>query len=472
MNTKNVLYVTASAFLLSTGTAYAQTPPTTDISPKANDLPEFIAIEKKMSEASAAKKREGFFATGVPYFSADPLNGFGVGATGYLFFNGDRNSSLFAYKPYDARLGLSLQQSIENSQSVKAKLDMPYILDSPWRLRLDGVYSRNPNNVYFGLTEKTLDRLPGGTYDAYKKQLEMIRPATANETGSEVADVLKNRFLEQEWMINLKGERVILDGNWRLMAGYELQHLSYQTFEGSPVTGTDPLTGATRQVPNGASLLQEDANAKNVYGEKGGLISILQTALIYDTRDFEPDPTRGIVAEFSNEFSAPFIGSDYFFDKALLQFKHYYQLFPEIFPRTILASRVGYGTIFGDQAPFFEYQDQWSPDGSINALGGSQTLRGFKANRLLGRTVGFGTLELRHKVGEVDFWGQNLSLAVVPFVDIGTVGDQNFMLNLLKMRAAAGVGLRLGWNLSTIVTLDFAVSEEDQQWFLNFNNSF
>ena len=472
MNTKNVLYVTASTFLLSTGTAYAQTPPTTDISPKANDLPEFIAIEKKMSEASAAKKREGFFATGVPYFSADPLNGFGVGATGYLFFNGDRNSSLFAYKPYDARLGLSLQQSIENSQSVKAKLDMPYILDSPWRLRLDGVYSRNPNNVYFGLTEKTLDRLPGGTYDAYKKQLEMIRPATANETGSEVADVLKNRFLEQEWMINLKGERVILDGNWRLMAGYELQHLSYQTFEGSPVTGTDPLTGATRQVPNGASLLQEDANAKNVYGEKGGLISILQTALIYDTRDFEPDPTRGIVAEFSNEFSAPFIGSDYFFDKALLQFKHYYQLFPEIFPRTILASRVGYCTIFGDQAPFFEYQDQWSPDGSINALGGSQTLRGFKANRLLGRTVGFGTLELRHKVGEVDFWGQNLSLAVVPFVDIGTVGDQNFMLNLLKMRAAAGVGLRLGWNLSTIVTLDFAVSEEDQQWFLNFNNSF
>lgn len=75
-------------------------------------------------------------------------------------------------------------------------------------------------------------------------------------------------------------------------------------------------------------------------------------------------------------------------------------------------------------------------------------------------------------MGELDFWKQNFSLAVVPFVDIGTVGDQNFMLNLLKMRASAGVGLRLGWNLSTIITLDFAVSEEDQQWFLNFNNSF
>lgn len=436
------------------------------------NLPEFISVQRKMSNEALEKKKEGFFVTGVPFFSVDPLNGFGLGATGYLFFNGERTDPLFAYKPYKARLGLSLQQSLENSQSVKAKLDMPYIWDTPWRLRLDAVYSKNPNNLYFGLTEETLNPLPGGSYAAYKDQLAMIRPGMGGDEANEVADVLKNRFSEQEWMLNLKGERVILDGNWRVMAGYELQHLSYGTFEGQPVSGVDPATGEARTVPNGISQLKEDAKDNKVYGLEGGLISILQTALIYDTRDFEPDPSSGIVAEFSNEFSAPAIGSAYFFDKALLQFKHYYQVLPELFPRTVIASRIGYGTIFGEQAPFFEYQDQWSPDGSINALGGSQTLRGFKANRLLGRTVGFGTLEIRHKVGETEFWGQHFSLSVVPFLDLGTVGEQNFALDLLKMKASTGVGLRVGWNLSSIVTLDFAISEEDQQWFLNFNNSF
>jgi hypothetical protein len=29
------------------------------------------------------------------------------------------------------------------------------------------------------------------------------------------------------------------------------------------------------------------------------------------------------------------------------------------------SSRLGVGNIFGSNAPFFEFQDQWSPDGSI-----------------------------------------------------------------------------------------------------------
>ncbi len=435
------------------------------------DKPDFLSPEQRMSDEALAKKKEGFFVTGLPFFSSDPLNGFGIGGTGYLFFNGDRTDPLFAYAPYLARLGLTLKASTGNSQEYKAKLDMPYLFATPWSLQVDALYGKNPNNLYFGLTEETLNNLPGGTYDAYAKSLATIRPGENGEA-EEVADVLKNRFLEREWMLNLKGERAIFGGNWRVLMGYEIQHLTYQTFENTPVQGTDPATGDQRTVPNGKSLLSEDAANNKVFGVDGGLVSILQSSLIYDTRDFEPDPTRGMVAELSNEFSAPWIGSEFFFDKILLQFKHYHQLWPEILPRTVLASRLGYGTILGDQAPFFEYQDQWSPDGSVKGLGGSQTLRGYKANRLLGRTVAYGNVELRHKLGEAEFWNQHFSLGVVPFVDVGTIGDQVFQVNLGGLRASAGVGLRLGWNLSTIITMDYAFSNEDQQFFLNFNNSF
>jgi outer membrane protein assembly factor BamA len=439
--------------------------------PSSAPVPDFVSLKRRMSDQALAKKREGLFFTGLPYFSSDPLNGFGFGGTGYVFFNGQRSDPLFAYAPYQARLGLTLQASTGNSQEYKAKLDMPYILETPWSLRVDAVYSNSPNNLYFGLTEATLADLPQGSYANYAKALAAIRAGQTGEA-SEVADVLKHRFLEREWMLNIKGERVLFDGNWRLLMGYEIQHLSYQTFENTPVEGTDPATGNQRNVANGQSLLRQEAASDKVFGVNGGLVSLIQTSLIYDTRDFEPDPTQGMVAELSNEFSAPWIGSQFLFDKILLQFKHYYQIWPEVLARTVLASRIGYGTILGVQAPFFEYQDQWSPDGSVKGLGGSQTLRGYKANRLLGRTVAYSNLELRHKLGELDFWGHNFSLGIVPFVDIGTIGDQIFQVNLGGIRASAGLGLRLGWNLSTIITLDYAISPEDQQLFLNFNNSF
>lgn len=464
---------TPDTLTLPAETEPSQAPPQPSAEPSQTPapVPDFVSLKRRMSEQALAKKREGIFVTGLPYFSSDPLNGFGFGGTGYIFFNGDRTDPLFPYAPYQARLGLTLQAATGDSQEYKAKLDMPYILSSPWSLRVDALYSKSPNNVYFGLTEATLADLPQGSYANYAKALGNIRAGQTGEA-AEVADLLKHRFMEQEWMLNIKGERVLFDGNWRLLMGYEIQHLSYQTFENTNVEGTDPATGNKRTVPNGQSLLQQEAAAGKAFGINGGIVSLIQTSLIYDTRDFEPDPTQGMVAEISNEFSAPWIGSQFFFDKILLQFKHFYQIWPEVLPRTVLASRLGYGTILGDQAPFFEYQDQWSPDGSVKGLGGSQTLRGYKANRLLGRTVAYGNIELRHKLGEVDFWGQHFSLGVVPFVDIGTIGDQVFQVNLGGMRASVGAGLRLGWNLSTIITLDYAISPEDQQVFLNFNNSF
>lgn len=435
------------------------------------NLPDYISRDRKLSEGDLKKKKTGVFVTGIPSFSSDPLNGFGVGANGYIFYNGNRNDLLFAYTPYFLRAGLTLKYSTGNSQEARLKLDAPYVFNSPWRLKLDGVYASSPNNVYFGLTEQTLNPFSQGSYDSYAKSLGTIRQGVNGEA-AQVADVLKNKFLEREWMVNLKGERSLFDGNWRFIMGYELQHLSYKTFENEPVQATDPATSQTRSVPNGKSLLQQDAENKKIFGINGGLLSIIQAGLIYDTRDFESDPSKGIVAELSDEVSAPIIGSAYLFNKVLLQFKHYYQIAPEIFPKTVLATRIGYGTIMGDQAPFFEYQDQWSPDGSIKGLGGSQTLRGYKENRFLGRTVAYANIELRHRLGELSVLGQNFNFGVVPFIDLGTVGDQVFQVNLPQTKASTGIGLRVGWNLSTILTFDFAISPEDKQFFLNFNNSF
>jgi hypothetical protein len=47
---------------------------------------------------------------------------------------------------------------------------------------------------------------------------------------------------------------------------------------------------------------------------------------------------------------------------------------------------------------------------------------------------------------------------------------QAFALN--RMRHSEGLGLRVAWNLSTILRFDYAVSKEDKQFFFMFEHAF
>ncbi len=336
----------------------------------ADTLPRWVSEDKRMSDDDLAKKREGTFVTGLPSFEVDPLTGVGGGLTGYATSDGDRDDPLFAYTPYRVRVGVAAGLTTRGTAGLTLKVDLPFVGGSAWRLRLDGRLERNPNNLYFGLTEGTLAPLPGGSYGAYTAGLAVVRDGGPGEA-PRVADVLRHRFLEDEVMVNLKAERVVFGGNWRVLAGYELQHLDYRTFEGEPVTATDPRTGAAVEVPNGRTLLREDAASGAVSGVSGGRVALVQGAFLYDTRDFEPDPRRGSLAELATELSGPFVGSRFTFAKLFCHARQFVPLFPEHLPRLVLAGRFGYGTIFGDDAPFFEFQDQWSAEGSVKALGGS-----------------------------------------------------------------------------------------------------
>ena len=87
------------------------------------------------------------------------------------------------------------------------------------------------------------------------------------------------------------------------------------------------------------------------------------------------------------------------------------------------------------------------------------------------RTVGFVNIEFRTRFADFDLAGQNLTLTAAPFLDLGSVGDK-VMVVAPTIRAAAGAGLRIGWNRSTVVVADAAFSREDAQFFINFNQSY
>ena len=431
-----------------------------------------------MSDADLAKKKEGTFFTAIPDLSSDPVTGFGVGLRSNIYWNGTRTNPLFPYTPYLAKLKANAAYYTTNARELVLSLDVPYYNGSRWRFRIDFKAQQNPSNLYFGSTELTLGqlRLPstptgGQTYSTYKEfdiARKTLRPGDSTEAPF-VTDALSNRFRETEYMLNLKADYALGNGKWRIMGGYEIQHLSYLTFEGYIAEAIDS-TGKSTTAPNGTSLLRRDYERGLVSGLDGGWISIIQTALIFDTRDFEPDPSRGYYFEIANEFSNPIIGSQFDFNKLFIQGRVYKKL--PIGPRTVFTARVGAGNIFGNQAPFFEFQDQWSPDGSINAMGGRQSLRGFRQNRFLARSMWFSNIELRVRLAETKFRKQRFSFTVVPFFDAGTVRDRWQDLNFSNIKTAYGGGLRIAWNQSTVLSFDFGLSSEDKLFFFGIGQVF
>ena len=367
-----------------------------------------------------------------------------------------------------------------NARELILSLDVPYYKGSRWRFKVDFKAQQNPANLYFGSTESTLGelRLPstpnGGqtfsTYSAYDRARKILRPGGIGEAEF-VTDALSNRFRETEYMLNLKADYALgKKGVWRIMGGYEIQNLKYKTFEGTKAEAIDPNTGQSTTAPNGISLLRRDFELGLVSGLNGGWISLLQTALIYDTRDFEPDPTRGFYLEIANEFSNKMIGSEYNFNKVFIQGKMYKKI--PIGSRTVFGARLGAGNIFGKNSPFFEFQDQWSPDGSINSLGGKQSLRGYRANRFLARSMWFTNFELRVKLAETKLWKQRFAFGVSPFFDAGTVRDKWQDLSFSRIKTSYGGGLRVAWNQSTILSFDYGKSKEDKLFYIGIGQAF
>lgn len=432
---------------------------------------------KRISDKDLAKKKEGTFITGIPDLSSDPVTGLGFGLRGNVYWNGTRKDSLFAYTPYMMRLKENASYYTSNARELFLSMDAPYYKGTRWRFRVDFKAQQNPSALYFGLTESTLGNLhlpsdPNTTFDTYKEFDKARKTLRAGERGeaSLVTDALSNRFRETEWMLNLKADYALGNGKWRIMAGYEIQHLRYKTFEGLETEAIDPVTGNRTKAPNGFSLLQRDFDNGSISGLEGGWISIIQNALIYDTRDFEPDPTRGMYFEIANEYSGKYIGSQFDFNKLFIQGRYFKKI--PIGPRTIVAGRVGIGNIFGKNAPFFEYQDQWSPEGSINAMGGRGSLRGYRANRFLARSMWFANVELRAKVAETSLLQQHFSFNIAPFFDMGTVSDRWQNLGFNNIKTSYGVGLRIGWNQSTTIYFDYGISKEDKLFFFGIGQAF
>jgi hypothetical protein len=417
-------------------------------------LPFVIAKEKRLSDEDLLNKKEGMYLTGVPDISSDPINGFGIGGELQLFFNGKRTDPFFAYTPFRAQFNLEVFYSSLAQRNVRFDCDIPYVFNTRWRFRGELGYEVNPNLLYFGVTENSLQPL------SFYPNNDKTQPIVNNAAYSEYENSLignkryYNNYQKEETVLNLIFEHSFFRGKWRAFFGYELSNLNITT----------PL--------NDSSLLHVDAMSGNIKGYGNNFVPLVQAGVIYDTRDLETDPSHGFFAEFTNEFSFNALGSPYRFNKSFLHYNFYHRIFTHAFKKMVFASRVGIGNLLGN-APFYEFMDEESSEATIEALGGGKTLRGYKQNRFAARTMGFANVELRYRFCQFTVFKQHFALNAVPFFDTGGAWNSfNRITKTENLRYSEGLGLRIAWNENTILRFDYAVSKEDKQFFFELHQPF
>lgn len=154
----------------------------------------------------------------------------------------------------------------------------------------------------------------------------------------------------------------------------------------------------------------------------GGSLNTLKLGLVYDTRDNEQNPHKGIWLDAIAMTAPAFLGnSESAYTKLALTWRQY---LPVVKNKLTFAYRVGWqGTIDG-KAPFYmqpfmitSYTKTTKNDG----LGGGKSLRGVLRNRVVGDAFAYSNLELRYDIAHLTISTLDIYLTLSGFTDLGTV---------------------------------------------------
>jgi hypothetical protein len=423
----------------------------------------------RLSPEDLARKNEGGYVTGLPLFSYSTDIGFGGGARAYYYWNGARDDPRFTQTPYLHRIFLQAFASTRGIQFHWLDYDAPRIFSSPYRIRSQLIFSRNINSNYFGHGSAALAPLafpgaPGRTFDSYADYTAAQQRITDGVayTKYDQFDLIRPVFVASV-------ERLVLGDRVRLLGGVGFTYARIDDYTGEEVDATDDAGRATEAI-SAPTRLRVDCDAGRLVGCAGGREGFLRLGISYDTRDFEPDPNRGVFADLALDLATAALGSEYDYARLLGAVRGYWSPSPAradlvLAGRALLQLQTA-GT------PFFSLDSLPFTEDFRNGLGGHRTMRGFRQDRFVGRTMAAATAELRWTFTKFRLARQKFGLIAVPFLDIGRSFDHAGQLELSDFRTSYGGALRISWNLATIITVDYGRSAEDAGLYINFGHIF
>ena len=220
---------------------------------------------------------------------------------------------------------------------------------------------------------------------------------------------------------------------------------------------------------------------------KGGTALELNAGFVFDTRDMEAAPNRGVWAEAylnGNVLSSPYL-------KACVYFRHYIDI-PIHIPAgdPVFAYRLAWQQTIAGETPFYMIQNVpllVQRNMISEGFGSSNTIRGLRENRVLSEGLAWANMELRVKLVKFKLFNQYFYLATNPFFDAGIITkpyradalgkvahdpllfgfqvlnnlpNQTSLIydadNMGQVIYSAGIGLKIAMNQNFIVSAEYA----------------
>ena len=222
-----------------------------------------------------------------------------------------------------------------------------------------------------------------------------------------------------------------------------------------------------------STLFSQMRNA-GVFSEEeagGGSLLELNAGLVYDSRDNQSAPGRGIWAEIYFSGSPNLTSSLYNFLRLSAHWRQYLSLGSD---RFVFAYHLAYQGVIAGEAPFYHQQNistQYLSQTCTDGLGGVNTVRGLVAQKLVGDNYAWLNAEFRVRLFSFNLFNQSWYVATNPFFDAGMVtrlykadelsafygrSIQDLRSDALTPHCSAGLGLKLAMNRNFIISAEYA----------------
>ncbi len=225
---------------------------------------------------------------------------------------------------------------------------------------------------------------------------------------------------------------------------------------------------------NDTSILRDYVNWGLIPSEdkSGGSNFYLKFGAVWDTRDNEANPMKGIWTEAFLLTAPSFLGNDKPFSQFVLTHRQYFTLKKDV---ANFAYRIIYQQNLSGDMPFYMMPYYYSSKSVNDAFGGSKTIRGVLRNRVIGDAVGMANFELRYKVLRTKIANQNFYIALSAFSDMGQVLKQTELDYTLvptakkylfegdeALHIGYGGGVHFALNENFIVAVDYGMAANKQ----------
>lgn len=431
------------------------------------------AQKKEKKDTTKQVRKEGVTFSGLPVVAYDADMGFQYGAVVNMFDFGDGST----YPDYRHGVKLEISRYTKGSGVNQLFYDTKYLIPGNIRLTADVSY----------LTEKGLD------FYGYNGYQALYNPAW--EDDEDTSDYITRMFYRHErklFRFTCDFQGPISGKKFRWLAGLGIMNFQTGTVD---VDRLNKGKDEDKLLPDTITLYDQYVDWGIIPEDEknGGNANFIKAGVIFDTRDNEPNPMKGLWDEVLLAYAPGFFFNDNnSFLKLIVIHRQYFTLVQK---RLSLVYRLGYqGTIAGHTPFYFQpyMLSSFSTVTKTDGLGGAKNLRGILRDRVVGDGVAWGNLEMRWRIANFVIAKQNFYVGLNAFCDAGMVVQQvelpddfnpedhpeyfDMSYGNDKIHPSLGAGLRIGWNENFIIAVDygFALDQKDgiSGLYINFGNLF